>query len=245
RRYTVVVMSISAADLIAYKGRYSELISKADCPETRAVVAALAYGSLDDIPAERLKQLPQEVHDYLARVSLVHAVTTLGRTLEYDTLLRLLRLPSDAALESLVVDAVYEGVCTATMDGSARTVTVSSWAARETDPAVIGGMVDVLGQWMERSDGVIASATAKAAEEDEKLAAMREHERVVKDELTAARVAMEEEFKEYKGGRGGAGGAGGSRGATAGSSSEMLAPLGANNGRNRSSRGIRGGRTGK
>ncbi|GMR51368.1 hypothetical protein PMAYCL1PPCAC_21563, partial [Pristionchus mayeri] len=194
-----VMSSITAADLVQYKGRYGELIAKAECPETRAVITALAYGSLADIPEERVKELPKEVLEYFSRVSLVHAVSKHGRTLDYDVLLPLLRLPSDAALEALVIDSIYEGICTATIDSSARKITISSWAAREADPSTISSMVNMMDQWMQASEAVIAQATDKAVEEDEKLAAAREEEKVANDEVLAARVALEEEYKEYKG----------------------------------------------
>ncbi|GMS99040.1 hypothetical protein PENTCL1PPCAC_21215, partial [Pristionchus entomophagus] len=240
----ISVMSISASDLIQYKGHYGDLIEKTNCLETRAVIAALAYGSLTDIPEERMKELPQEVLDYLSRVSLVNAVTTHGRTLSYDLLLSHLRLPSDSSLESLVIDAIYEGVCQATMDSAARTITVSSWSARECDPSKIGSMVSILDQWMNRSTEVISQASKKAEEEDSKLAAEREQEKMIKDELLAARVAMEEEYKE--GGFGKGGGRSNSRATPMQSLSEMLMPLGSNNGRMRQGGGrFRGGRTGK
>ncbi|GMT27094.1 hypothetical protein PFISCL1PPCAC_18391 [Pristionchus fissidentatus] len=212
--------AISANDLVQYKGRYGELIGKSNCPETRKVLTALAYGSLADIPDERIKELPTEVVEYLSRVSLVHAVTQHGRTLKYDLLLSLLRLPSDAALESLVIDAVYEGGLQAKMDSAARRLTVLSWAAREADPATIGAMVNVLDQWIEKGGSVIKNATEKAGEEDAKMMAEKDKEKMISDELAAARLSAEEE-QNMRMGRCNSRGAGPS-----GMSENMPAPLG-------------------
>ncbi|GMS99047.1 hypothetical protein PENTCL1PPCAC_21222, partial [Pristionchus entomophagus] len=242
--FQIPVMSISASDLIQYKGHYGDLIEKTNCPETRAVIAALAYGSLTDIPEKRIKELPLEVLDYLSRVSLVNAVTTHGRTLSYDLLLSLLRLPSDSSLESLVIDAIYEGVCQATMDSAARTITVSSWCARECDPSKIGSMVSILDQWMNRSTEVKREGERDGRIRGERSEGYVPYSSQIKDELLAARVAMEEEYKE--GGFGKGGGRSNSRATPMQSLSEMLMPLGSNNGRMRQGGGrFRGGRTGK
>jgi len=154
-----------------------------------------AYGWYGDY-RDNAKNLPPLSAAHLHKLKQLSLITLSSQgpqNLTYTSLQRTLDLPSTRALEDLTISAIYAHLLVAKLDTKAARIEVSSIAGRDVAPEEIPDMIVTLKNWCRQCEDVLgdideqvrcvqreAIARKRAADEYERIVAMRKE--IVKSE---------------------------------------------------------------
>lgn len=162
---------------------------------TAGLLTMLATGTVSQLQAAPRKiQQHFFQHPVLLRklyYGTIQSAASGRSTLQYDDVAAALTLPADCvahtawpdhALESVLTDMVYAGLCTMKLDQSSRRITIQSVQGRDILPAQLPAVATQLAAWAAKLDtlaGSLAdSAKAKQAEAEAHASATAEVERL-------------------------------------------------------------------
>jgi COP9 signalosome complex subunit 7 len=112
-----------------------------------------AYGTFKEYKAmgASLPALGKAEETKLKQLTIV-SLAAAHKSLPYPTLLRELSMESVRELEDLIIECIYSGLLTGSLDQIKRALEVQSTMGRDIAPGEVDGMLEKLDNWMQASD---------------------------------------------------------------------------------------------
>lgn len=143
-----------------------DLESNEECRATLALLKLFAYGTYEHYKSQKaslkLADLTPAELTKLRQLTIVSRAAK-EKELSYASLLSSLDLTNIRELEDLIIDTIYAGLISGTLDQKSGSLLVASAIGRDIGPTDVDHMIDTLDHWLASSAEVVASLEAGVA----------------------------------------------------------------------------------
>ncbi|KAL2330069.1 hypothetical protein Fmac_017650 [Flemingia macrophylla] len=200
---SVVVKATSHPSLFSF----SEILSVTNLPQLEEtgnsgyldMLQLFAQGTWSDYKSNA-DHLPQLVPDQIVKLKQL-TVLTLAETykvLSYDQLMQELDLTSVRELEDFLIhECIYAGIVRGKLDQLQRCFGVQFSACRDSRPAQLGHMIQILSHWLSKSEILVASIQENIKWADNTSEIVKKHRKEVEERVKEVKKSVKFVYMEW------------------------------------------------